>query len=113
MKKIIHVSDLTGKDIEDHVQIIIKREGHSIKIGNNTYVGDTTLDVDASELADLAKNISFEKNVMPRVIMSKPVSSPPQASVLFFGPGDKPSDELSVINKSNDQSPDSALKEFP
>jgi len=85
MKKITHVSDITGNDIKDHVQLGIKRADHALKIGNNTYFGDTVLDIDVSELSGLLNNVSFIKNVHPSIAM--PMGVPQAASAAFFGPG--------------------------
>ena len=84
-KKIIFVSDLTGKDVKDHVQVSIKREGYGIQIGSTTYFGDTVLDVDASELPDMLKSMSFKKSIQPNIMMASGL--PVEAKAAFFKPG--------------------------
>jgi hypothetical protein len=100
-KKEVFTSDLTGKPVSDPVKVSISREGHYIKIGNDTYVGDTVLEVDASELPDIMKKITFVKN--------KPVpsqlcqTSPDLAIATFFGSvGLSPveSEKVSVVKPS-------------
>jgi len=70
MKKFAHVSDLTGKDIDnvdDVIHVSIKREGHGVKLGNGIYFGDTVFDIHESELPNLLKEIKFVKTVFPDV----------------------------------------------
>ncbi len=81
MKKIIHVSDLTGNDIKDTddlVHVHIQRHGYGIKLGNTTYHGNTVFDVHLSELSDLFENIEFVKDIQPdaklRMMSSNPVN---------------------------------------
>ena len=73
MKKSRHVSDLTGKDIdndEDVIHVSIKREGHGVKLKNGTYFGDTVLDITEDELPDLLKEVKFVKSISSDVQQS-------------------------------------------
>ena len=96
-------SDLTGKDVEDHVEISIKSNGHGVKIGNNTYFGDTVLDVDVKEVSSLMQGMSFVKS-SPTMLRA---SSEPlvEATAQFFSPGGnspKPR-EISAVEPSSTQ----------
>ena len=66
-KKVQHVSDISGKDITDHVQIMIKKADHGLRIGGNLYFGDTILDVDESELPTLFDKIKIVPSVTPEL----------------------------------------------
>lgn len=58
-KKVLMVSDVTGNDITSHVQVTIHKPDHGFKLGDTTYFGVTTLDVDESELPDMLKALTF------------------------------------------------------
>jgi hypothetical protein len=82
-KKETFISDLTGKPVVYPVKIQVSREGHYIKIGNDTYVGDTVLEVDASELPDIMSKLTFIKNApVPSQLLR---TSPDLATATFFG----------------------------
>lgn len=94
-KKETFISDLTGKPVSDPVKISLSREGHYIKIGNDTYVGDTVFEVDASELPDIMKKLTFIKNApIPSQLLQ---TSPNLATATFFSSvGQSPIDREKV-----------------
>lgn len=83
MRKEVFISDLSGKECKDHVQITISRNGHGVRIGNNTIFGDVVLDVDASELNEVLSTATFvkSKGIMPSELQV----SPEEVSGMFLG----------------------------
>lgn len=109
----ILVSDISGKDITDHVQIIVRREGHAIKIGNDTYIGGAVLDLDASEVESTIKSMRFEKQVTPSALALQ--GTPEQATATFSAPGGKTASDKENVSVAglSEATEDSTAKEHP
>jgi hypothetical protein len=112
-KRTVLVSDISGKDITDHVQLIVKREGHAVKIGKTTYIGGAVLDLDADELESTIGSITFEKQVAPSIFATQGTSEP--ATAMFSKPGGVIASEVEKVSvvSSDVATEDSSMKEIP
>lgn len=59
MRQIKIISDISGKEVTDHVMVTINKPGYMLKQGNALSGGSVTLDMDSSELPDLHKALEF------------------------------------------------------
>lgn len=87
MKVVTHLSDLTGNEIEEHVQVSIKAMGKGVKLGKTTYFGDTVLDLDAKELPTFFKELEIAESHMPEMFKVTPENI--KAAAVFGVPGGK------------------------
>jgi len=68
MKKEVVVSDISGEELSEYIEISIEKPGHMIKVKNEGYTNRLIMHIKESELSEVLKHIKFEKIKKPMVI---------------------------------------------
>jgi len=63
MKKTTIVSDLSGKELSDHIHVSIEKPGMMIEYPDGHFTNRLELDLDESELSSLMPKIKYKPDV--------------------------------------------------
>lgn len=55
------VSDVTGEEISDYIEVLIRRPGYSIRDKQGNVYNEIMMHIKENEIKDVLKNIKFEK----------------------------------------------------